>query len=200
MQSQDEKLDKFMQAINAYSERQRNLILAELEDQNAIELERAEKETMADVYRLIQIQANDARSTISRDLAAKELEIRRGLLNLRSGIEREVFAEAADKLREFTLSPKYEHYLTACAGEIAKAFAGAPESTVFHLMERDLSFAPVIEKAYGFPCKIEADSSIKIGGLLGLNTKLGRAVNATLDSRLEMQRDWFRQHSGLVIN
>ena len=196
---QDEKLSKFLQAINEYSEKQRNTILKELDEQNDIEMERAEKETVQDVYRLIQIQASDLRSGISRDLSAKELEIRRGLLTRRTEIEKQVFAEAANHLLEFASMPEYEGFLAERVREAASAFASAPEDTVFRVRQGDEVFADAIRKAYGSKCDVKTDSFIKIGGVLAENQTLGRAVNATLDSRLEEQREWFRQQSGMQL-
>ena len=42
--------------------------------------------------------------------------------------------------------------------------------------------------------------SMIIGGLLAVNTALGRAIDATLDSRLEQQRETFRLEAELPIS
>ncbi|MCL2486932.1 MAG: V-type ATP synthase subunit E family protein [Oscillospiraceae bacterium] len=188
-----------MQAINEYSEKQRNRILSELQEQNDIELERAEKETVEDVYRLIQIQASDVKSGISRDLAAKELEIRRRLLTRRTEIEESVFAEAAARLSKFAASDKYGDFMRGRVREAASVFAAAPEDAVFRVREEDAGLDGLIREAYGAKCEVKIDPHIKIGGVMAENHALGRAVNATLDSRLEEQREWFRQQSGMQL-
>lgn len=199
MQSQDEKLGKFLQAINEYSEKQRQRILSELEEQNKIELERAEKETLSDAYRMIQLQTSDVRSSISRELSARELQSRKKLLEQRAEIECDIFARAADRLKQFTATEDYRGYLTDCAKTAAQAFSAAPGETVFRLRPDDMAYKLDITAAFGGECAVEADKSIVIGGVLCINSRLGKAINATLDSRLEQQRDWFCENSGLLV-
>lgn len=78
MALQDEKLSKFIQAINKDAEERRARILAESEAFNKAELEKAETEALTDAYHLIQQEISKMRTGIRRDLSQKELKLHRG--------------------------------------------------------------------------------------------------------------------------
>ncbi|MBP3414165.1 MAG: hypothetical protein J6L81_03075 [Clostridia bacterium] len=199
MQSQDEKLGKFLQAINQYSEKQRQLIIMEVETQNRIELERAEKETLADAYRMISLRTADVRSSITRELSSRELSSRKALLEKRGAIERKVFEAAAEKLWEFTKTADYEKYLCGCAKAAASSFKKAADDTVFRIRPEDMKYCELIRNQFGAQCSFEEDAALPIGGLLALNKALGIALDLTLGSRLEQQKEWFCETSGLLV-
>lgn len=62
MALQDEKLSKFIQAINKDAEERRARILAESEAFNKAELEKAETEALTDAYHLIQQEISKMRT------------------------------------------------------------------------------------------------------------------------------------------
>ncbi|MBE6765891.1 MAG: hypothetical protein E7546_08530 [Ruminococcaceae bacterium] len=199
MQSQDEKLGKFLQAINEYSEKQRQLILMEVEEQNRIELERAEKETLADTYRMISRHTADVRSSIARELSSRELSSRKALLEKRGAIEREVFEAAGKKLCEFVKTEDYAKYLSGCAKAAASTFRKAADDTVFRIRPEDMKYSELIGREFGAQCRFEEDAGVSVGGILALNKKLGLALDLTLGSRLEQQKEWFCETSGLLV-
>lgn len=203
MLSQEEKLSKFMIAINEYAREQHDKIMREIEDQDRVELEKAEKEYREESYRVIQRRTAEIRSMISRELADKEMRGRKELLTRRSAIEDEVFAKAAAKLEEFTRTDAYKTYLRRAALEAKKIFAPCGEEhmseTVIFIRDRDKKCSPLIKTAFG-DCTVKIDPSIALGGLRAENAAFGRVVNVTLDMALEQQRDWFAAHSGLSIN
>lgn len=203
MLTQEEKLSKFMIAINEYAREQHDKIMRELETQDSIELEKAEKEYREESYRTIQRKTGEIRSMISRELAGKEMQGKKALLERRNAIEDEVFAKAAAKLEEFTKTDAYKTYLRKAAQEARKAFAKSGEenleSTVIYIRDRDKKCSPLIKTAFGAACTVKVDQSIVLGGLRAENTEIGRVVNVTLDMALEQQHDWFAENSGLTI-
>lgn len=200
MQSQEQKLEIMLKAINEYAERQRLRILFEIDEQSTTELERAEKEALSDAYRMIRQETSDVRGSIARDLSSRELAGRRRLLELRNDIEKRVFDEAREKLREFAASDGYKGYLIRSAKNTAKAFSAAPDGVVFFLRQDDMKHADAIRSAYGGNCGFEVSSEINLGGFIARSGKLGTAVDATLDTRLEDQHEWFGENAGLSIN
>ena len=200
MQSQEQKLETMLKAINEYAERQRLRILYEIDEQSTTELERAEKEALSDAYRMIRQETADVRGAITRDLSSRELAGRRRLLELRSDIERRVFARAEEKLREFAAGDKYEAYLVKAAKDTARAFSAHREGVVFRVRQCDMGFADAIAAAYGAKCGFEPDADIRLGGFIARSPELGAAVDATLDTRLEDQHEWFGENAGLSIN
>jgi len=199
MQSQNEKLVQFYDAINRYVERQRLRILYEIEEQSNTELARAEQEGLSDAYRMIQRETDEMRTSINRELAAQEYNGRRALFEQRVDIEKKIFDEAADRLRSFTQTADYSAYLKKTVAAAATVFSAAPDKAVFHLRDEDMKYADELRAAYGAACEFQSDDSIQLGGLLALNEHLGIAIDATLDARLEQQREWFCETADLSV-
>ena len=202
MLTQEEKLSKFTLAINEYAQEQHDRIMREVEAQNAIELEKAEKEFREESYKTIQRRTGEVRSMISRELAEKESAGKKRLLARRNEIENEVFARAAAKLEEFTKTDAYKTYLRRAAIEAKKAFVKCGEehmaSTVIYIRDRDKKCSPLIKTAFG-DCTVKVDPNIILGGLRAENAEIGRVLDVTLDVNLEQQHEWFAENSGLTI-
>ena len=200
--TQEEKLSKFMLAINEYAQEQHDKIMREVEAQNAIELEKAEKEFREESYKTIQRRTGEVRSMISRELAEKESAGKKALLARRNAIEQEVFERAAAKLDEFTKTDAYKTYLRRAAIEARKAFIKCGEehlaSTVIYIRDRDKKCSPLIKTAFG-DCTVKVDPTIILGGLRAENAEIGRVLDVTLDVTLEQQHEWFAENSGLTI-
>ena len=202
MLTQEEKLSKFMLAINEYAQEQHDKIMREVEAQNAIELEKAEKEFREESYKTIQRRTGEVRSMISRELAEKESAGKKNLLARRNAIEKEVFERAAARLEEFTKTDAYKTYLRRAAIEAKKAFIRCGEehmaSTVIYIRDRDKKCSPLIKTAFG-DCTVKVDPNIVLGGLRAENAEIGRVLDVTLDVTLEQQHEWFAENSGLTI-
>ena len=144
---------------------------------------------------------------ISREMARREMDGRRALLEKRSRIAEKVVAQAADILRKETESDRYSALLTRYAKAAHDAFARRsedaglpfPEDVVFLLNKKDQAFQETIRKAYGAPCVFREDSSISIGGFCAESPSLRLEIDSTLDSMLENQRDWFEEASQLSV-
>lgn len=203
----EEKLAKFHQAINHYAMEQREKIEQEVAAFKKKELEEASNEVLAEAYHLIQKEMAQMRGRISREMARREMDGRRALLEKRSRIAEKVFAQAADILRKETESDRYSALLTRYAKAAHDAFARRsedaglpfPEDVVFLLNKKDQAFQETIRKAYGAPCVFREDSSILIGGFCAESPSLRLEIDSTLDSMLENQRDWFEEASQLSV-
>ena len=213
----EEKLAKFHQAINHYAMEQREKIEQEVAAFKKKELEETSNEVLAEAYHLIQKEMAQMRrwarvfttspGRISREMARREMDGRRALLEKRSRIAEKVFAQAADILRKETESDRYSALLTRYAKEVHDAFARRsedaglpfPEDVVFLLNKKDLAFQETIRKAYGAPCMFREDSSISIGAFCAESPSLRLEIDSTLDSMLENQRDWFEEASQLSV-
>ena len=203
----EEKLAKFHQAINHYAMEQREKIEQEVAAFKKKELEEASNEVLAEAYHLIQKEMAQMRGRISREMARREMDGRRALLEKRSRIAEKVFAQAADILRKETESDRYSALLTRYAKAAHDAFARRsedaglpfPEDVVFLLNKKDQAFQETIRKAYGAPCVFREDPSISIGGFCAESPSLRLEIDSTLDSMLENQRDWFEEASQLSV-
>ena len=190
----DEKVGKFVQAITEYAEEQRRKIHQEVEDFKAERLAQAEKQVLSDAYELIQKERADLRNDMSREMSRRELKARQELLGRRKAIMEDVFEEAQARLAAYATTPAYAEKLKASLAEMAALLPA--EGTIYAVCGRDLS---LLAGEVPAGSRLEASPEIRLGGLRGVNLDAGLMVDDTLDTKLEMQRDWFTEHSGLMV-
>lgn len=193
----DEKIGKFYQAILHYGEEQRKKIEEEVAAFKQKELDEAEIGVLTEAYHLIQKEMAQMRSGIARELAQREMNGRRALLEQRRKIMEQVFSRAAEELRAYTQKPEYAALLQTYACNLSSAFQ--KEGTVILLRKEDAPYQQQIAEAFGQPCRFETDPTIRIGGLRAYNSAMGIMADETLDAMLEDQRGWFEENSGLTL-
>lgn len=194
---QDDRVSKFVAAITREAEEQRQRIEQETQDFIAAEMEKAEMDALGDSYKMIQRAVSNIRSDVGSQLSARMLENRRVLLARREEITDAVLQKAAEKVSRFTASEGYDAFLAASAKKAASVLRGG-RPTVY-LRPADLSHQAAVVGALG-DCSVEADDSIRLGGLRMVDGDGKVAVDDTLDTRLAGQREWFQRNSGLVLS
>jgi len=193
----EEKLSKFLQAIHSDAEQRREAILRETEDFKTSELEKAEKEALSEAYELIHNEIGLARAAISRELSVKELDSKRELLRHRRRLMDEIFAQAGERLNAFAGSDGYLPFLERCVAETAGIFAGG-EVALF-VRRADLKYEQQLKAAFGRDCSVRGSNDITLGGVRAVNRDCGQIADNSIDSRLEAQKDWFFENSGLAL-
>lgn len=197
MATNDEKMNKFYLAINHYAEEQRKKIEQEVYEFKQKELEEAEVDVLAEAYRLIQKEMAEMRNGISREMAQREMNGRRELLEKRKKITEHVFERATKSLVEFTQKSDYAALLQKFAGALSKEF-NTP-GTVFGIKKEDQKYQDLIQQAFGNDCAFKIDADIHIGGIRAYNSEMGIVADETLDSMLEDQLEWFEENSGMAV-
>ena len=198
MPNTDEKVSKFLLAINQYAEVQRQQILDEVQQYIDQELKKAESEVLNDVYHLIQKETADMRNQIRMQLSRKEMDAKKLLLSHRSKLAAKVFEQAEEKIRAFTDSPEYEPFLNQAASRLASVLNAG--DAVLYLRDADLAkYGDTILKSFGSHAELKPSGDIRLGGVMGESSKLGLFADETLDSKLDAQREWFMEHSGLIV-
>lgn len=193
----EEKKDKFSIAINHYAEEQRRKIEQEIEEYKKKELEETELQVLAECYQLIQKELTQMRSSISHEIAKREMDSRRTLLEKRGEITSEVISKVTEKLKAFTQQEEYVSFLKKTAQQFSKVF-GRP-GVVIRLRIEDQKYEAVIREAFGFDCEFQTDGTIEIGGMKAFHPEMGIFADETLDSLLADQQEWFETHSGMTV-
>ena len=191
------KTDNFLKAIEKYAEEQRGKLKTEAEEFKERELNTAEEEGIKEAYELIQKKMADINNRISSELSGEESSSRIKIFERRRQIEDEVFAKAEKKLLEFTKTDKYAALLEKSAKEISKVLTGG--DIVLYVRERDMKFDKKLTAPFGGRCTLMSSDEIRIGGITGLSRSMGLIADETLDTKLEYQREWFYEHSGLSV-
>ena len=201
--SNQEKLDKFNVAIQHYALEQQKKIQQEIEAFQKKELEQAEDEVLQEAYGMIQKEMAEMRNHISREMAQRETEERRQLLEKRQSIAEDVFHRVAEKLLQYTKSEEYPLLLEKYAREAGRfLISHGAESCdcVMLLRKEDMPFAAQIQEALGLSCTVEEEDSIQLGGLRVLCPEKKLEADSTLDTLLEEQKGWFEENSGLSVH
>ncbi len=191
------KTDNFLKAIEKYAEEQRSKIQSEAEDFKQKEISKAEDEGLKEAYVLIQKKMTDIRTKISSELSRAENASRRKTFARRQEIEKQVFADAEQKIIEFTKKKEYLAKLEASVILIAEVLTA--DDVVLKVKKDDLRFQKQLSATFGRKCTVEATSDIRLGGVIGMSRSMGMLADETLDSKLEAQHDWFCENSGLKV-
>lgn len=189
--------DNFLKAIEKYAEEQRNKIRFESESFKKQELEKAEAEGLREAYTLIQREMAAIRTEISSQLSRDEMESRKKIFEKRNQMTETVFEKVTQKLVKFTNTADYEKLILESVKRIAKTLKA--DDVIFFVKESDLKLADKIKSAFSPSCEVKSSKEIKIGGITGRSASLGLIADETLDTKLDGQREWFYQNSGLRV-
>lgn len=199
---EDEKLSKFLLAINEFAENQRSKILDEVEEHNRSEMKKAEHDVLTESYILIQNKFSEMKSDVRRKISDAESEERHALIKERTEIENKVFDEVKQKLTEFSCSEEYKELLCKDALKIKESLlceADGNNVTVF-VKPSDLKFADDLKSIFGTNCEVSEDDSIKLGGLRVFSKKKSVIADMTFDSAIIDMHEWFAENSGLSVS
>ncbi len=196
MTNSQNKINKFVQAITAYAQEQRDKILLKAEAFKAERLQKAEQEVLADAYKLIQKETAEIRSESVREMYRRDTEARKALFSRRRQITDEVFKRAQNQLIEFTKKPEYTEYITKM---LENMISMLPESIVYMIAQKDSAMLETLSSLCPEESSIKTVDDILIGGIRALNSESGQIIDNTLDSRLMSQHERFILTSGLNI-
>lgn len=191
------KTDNFLKAIEKYAAEQRNKIETEAEEFKAKELNKAEEDGLKEAYVLLQKKMLSINTGIARELSKAENASRKSVFQKRREIEDKVFERAKEKLLAYAKTGKYTSKLLESAEAVSQKLTA--DDVILYICERDLKLKDKILSAFGRKCDIQVSDEIQIGGLTGLSRQLGLLVDETLDTKLENQKEWFCENSGLTV-
>ena len=193
----DRQIAKFMQAITAWAEQQRDEIRREVDTFREQRLGRAEQEVLQESYLLIQREQDQQRRALAREMADRESAARRALLEKRQRITDGIFAAARQKLLDHTGTPAYPEELERSLKKLTALLPA--EGTVYYLRREDGGLIPRLAPLCPPGSRIETAEDIALGGLRGENPAAGLRADDTLDARLAEQVRWFEDNSGLTL-
>ena len=134
---------------------------------------------------------------IARELSKAENASRKSTFAKRQEIEDKVFERAKEKLLEYAGTDKYITKLLESAKTVSEKLTA--DDVTLYVCERDLKLKNKIISAFGRKCDVQASNEIQIGGIMGISRTVGLLADETLDTKLQNQREWFCENSGLTI-
>lgn len=193
--TENKNLSEFIRAINADADMECERIKNTANEEKKEKLYAASKELEKNYLEKISRTQKNLRSENNREMTELENKMRDELITKRESIRQNVFKKVEQKLNDFVKTQDYKDFLCNSAQEIGKALKG--EKLIIYIRNEDEEFSQLIKQSLGKPCEVVTDSSIHIGGLKASTDN--QSANDTLDYRLENEREWFIENSGLKI-
>ncbi|MDM8156258.1 V-type ATP synthase subunit E [Amedibacillus dolichus] len=192
-----DKLEQyFREEIQRVSEQQLQALDEEIETIREQTLAQLETSAQRDAGAACEQELRELQSEYAVRLSRLHDETDRRLMKKRNELAESVFSEVIEKIREFTESKDYEALLSDKARELSQLSYPHPS---IYVREADLSYADQIRNAFTDGAEVCADDSIRYGGMRLECLVSGIVIDETFDARLNEQKEWFYQNSGLFV-
>lgn len=192
MIEENERAAKFMQAIQRDGEQRRAAIMKAIDDETAAELEKGKAAAEAKARQMGDYEKIRLQEETNRRLSHSVMDIEAELAQKRSQVTGEVIGACEAKIAEFVAGPEYAAYLAESAKALLKMLHA--DTAEFYARPADQQAA---NAALPAGCTLQPDAEIRLGGL---RAKAGAMeADDTLDVKLDAQKDWFLQNSGMSI-
>ena len=197
MLNQEERAAKFFDAITKDAEERHEEMTRKTRETVESGLEKAKTKAHSQAQAKIERERMLKEQEFNRTVANERTQQRARLTDKRGAITDEVFGDACEKLTAFTESDGYADFLKKSAAGFAAVF---PQGDVIvYVRPGDMRFADDIKNAFGRDCKVESSDEITIGGCRAGVAGGSTVADDTLDTRLEAQREWFLENSGMSV-
>lgn len=197
MLNQEERAAKFFDAITKDAEERHEEMTRKTRETVESGLEKAKTKAHSQAQAKIERERMLKEQEFNRTVANERTQQRARLTDKRGAITDEVFGDAREKLTAFTESDGYADFLKKSAAGFAAVF---PQGDVIvYVRPGDMRFADDIKNAFGRDCKVESSDEITIGGCRAGVVGGSTVADDTLDTRLEAQREWFLENSGMSV-
>lgn len=194
---QQAKINSFINSIKDTAAEKRAAISSET--QQMLNSERAEMEAQAKKASEDYVKAKTASIKLEagRRISESAAECRKKVFSRRNEIADKTLSSVAEKLRAFTQSEEYKPFLIESAKSILESFDYG--NVTLLIRPEDMKYEADILSEFS-NASVSEDESIRIGGVKGINSIVTLLIDDTLDSRLEQQKRWFEENSGLYIS
>lgn len=145
----------------------------------------------------IDYELSKIRMDINRRLSVCSEESKKELADLRGELTDTVFDNVLERLSEFVKTDEYTDLLCHSIRRISESVDST--DVQFLICERDMPLAAKIQEKLSMSINFKADSEITVGGVRALCIDTGTLIDDTLDIRLEAQKKWFSENSGLKV-
>ena len=191
------KTDNFLKAIKKYAGAQKKAMEGEVKQLKSERLKEAEEKAKRDSEALKKQKLNEVHNSQTAKLATKTQEGQKQLYIARAQMTEEVFKLASDKLKAYAQTAEYRAKLNDNAKAVAELFGG--KDCIIYVNDRDIAEAEQFKSLFSAGSEIKADKTIQIGGVKAYCESMGIIADETLDSKLDLQREWFVENAELSV-
>ena len=191
------KTDNFLKAIKKYAGAQKKAMEGEVKQLKSERLKEAEEKAKRDSEALKKQKLNEVHNSQTAKLATKTQEGQKQLYIARAQMTEEVFKLASDKLKAYAQTAEYRAKLNDSGKAVAELFGG--KDCIIYVNERDIAEAEQFKSLFSAGSEVKADKTIQIGGVKAYCESMGIIADETLDSKLDLQREWFVENAELSV-
>ena len=191
------KTDNFLKAIKKYAGAQKKAMEGEVKQLKSERLKEAEEKAKRDSEALKKQKLNEVHNSQTAKLATKTQEGQKQLYIARAQMTEEVFKLASDKLKAYAQTAEYREKLNDSAKAVAELFGG--KDCIIYVNERDIAEAEQFKSLFSAGSEVKTDKTIQIGGVKAYCESMGIIADETLDSKLDLQREWFVENAELSV-
>lgn len=192
-----EKNSKFLEAINRAALKNCQSLEEEIQRQTRIEMQKAEDKIHTECHQKMEKETQKRKAATVGKLAGYSNEKREALSKRRQEMEAAVFEKVCQQIDAYRSTEAYRQSLLDSARAMQPLFQGAKD-LVLLVAKADLPMASQLKEISG-ACEVKEDRSNKLGGIYAESRSAKLVADDTYASRLEAQRQWFAENSGLKI-
>lgn len=187
MDMNNEKLQKFIDAVNGEIESKVSEMLAEAEAEKKSILDEAERESQEAAEKHFSVNSKKNENRYVRDISRAELSMKKEVLQHREELTAKVFEAVEQKIAEYRGTSKYVDMLI----KNLLLMQVTEESEIF-LSPDDMKYADTLKKAIRSEnVMFLPDEKIRLGGLSVYNKQKGVISDKTFDLAVEEQKRIF---------
>ena len=199
MPDQNEKLQRFTEAVMRDAARESNALRRQLHEKRTAALEKAHTEGREVSRAYYDREAGRIRSEAGREVSRHLMDIKRQVYLRRKEITGEVIDKVRGRVAEFTVSPGYVTHLEQLFLSAMKQLPGATSVRLL-LRQKDLPLGDRLA-AIAAPVAVEiAAGSFTLGGLVLHCPELNLRLDCSFDTRLEELSAHVAEQFGLSLS
>ena len=199
MPEQNEKLQRFTEAVVRDAARESNALRRRLYEARTAALEEAHIQARETSRAYYDKEAGRIRSEAGREISRHLMDVKRQVYLRRKEISEEVTANVRARVAAFAASPDYPDHLVGLLRAALAQLPGAAAVSLY-LREEDLPYAPRLISAAGRVAVECIPGTFALGGLILHCPELGLRVDCSFDTRLEELSGHFAEQFGLSLS
>ena len=187
MATDNEKLDKFITAVNDEIDNKINTMLknAENERKNIIQKAEDDAKEAAEKHFNKSFQKNDKQFV--REISCAELNMKKTIIQHRDKLVDNIFNEVERQINEFRKTPKYIDVLVKNL-----LLMHIADNSEIYVSEEDMKYADILKKAVSaHNVTVSVSERTKLGGLSVYNADKGTIIDKTFDLALAEKKKAF---------
>ena len=187
----EEKRSRFIAAVRAEAMKQSEHIQSSVEALIESELAKAEEELRRETEAEVRTKINKIRRETGATVSSAQREADAEIYRCRAEIEESVFALVKKKLEKFRQTKEYDAYLAQGAEKLNELF-GTDDTVKLYYAPFDEGMLETLKMLIKAKVEATADQCIELGGFRVECAGKRLAVDDTLDTALELQRERLR--------